>query len=101
MNKVCTALILMLITFVLTNVVLCSADTSQDLNIPLEIFGPPWDINHDGTADFTDVSLLVNQYGNSSMVSGWIREDITSDGDIGLADVCILVNHYGEWWLVI
>jgi len=101
MKKICVMIIMLILAINFVTIEISSADLSQDLEIPLEIFGPDWDINHDGIVDVMDVTLLTSEYGNYTGIPHWIREDITGDGDISIKDISILVNHYGDIWLAI
>ncbi len=79
-----------------------TADDDQ-LDLVMVFYGPNWDINHDGKANYLDVSSLVNHYGDTGPPH-WIRDDMAGsggnpDGKVNYLDVSLLVNHYGDWWL--
>lgn len=95
------------ITFILVVAMLLSMTPivfADDVTITLEFYGPDWDINHEGTDNYLDVSSLVAHYGDMvpprPRPPGEYRWDITGDGNTNYLDVSSLVNHYGEVWLV-
>lgn len=97
---ICSIILVLILSISLLNVNISSADQSQVLTMPIEFFGPYYDINHDGVVDILDVTLLTGEYGNQSGIPGWIREDIVRTGRVDIEDVSMIVTYFGEEWLV-
>jgi len=92
------------ITFPLIASSVVVADSRSTIDTIFMFYGPLWDVNHDGVADYIDASLLVTAY-NSTGTPHWIRSDMTGpggipDGDVNYLDVSMFVDNYGEVWLV-
>jgi hypothetical protein len=96
-------IIIVLLLFLSTS---AFADDVVDIDVTMEYYGPFWDVNHDGTDSYLDVSLMVGHYGETGLPTrpprgrGEYRWDIDGDGDVDYLDVSALVYHYGESWLV-
>ena len=98
MRKICITFIMisiMMVSFALP----CGADLNEDITIPMEFYGPPEDINHNGRVDYLDVSSLVSVYG-STVPPVWFRNDINRDYQVNYLDMSKLVTKYGLYWLV-
>jgi len=79
-----------------------SVNANSTITTLLAWFGPPEDINHDGSVDYLDASSLVYHYGTTDIPSGpgVARWDINRDGSCDYLDASRLVNKYGLYWLV-
>lgn len=103
MRKICITFIMisiLMVSFALP----CDADLDEDITLPMEFYGPPEDINHEGHVDYIDVSLFVNHYGGSCTPNhppGINRWDINKDGLADYLDASRLVNRYGLTWIVL
>jgi autotransporter-associated beta strand protein len=52
------------------------------------------DVNLDGTVDFSDLNILLANYGQSGKV--WRTGDFSHDGSVGLTDLSLLLSNYGH-----
>ncbi len=69
--------------------------TSQDNNnngIPDECEPCPGDLNGDGVVDLVDMSILLNNFGNTGPN---LPGDIDGDGDVDLVDLSLLLSNFG------
>jgi len=64
---------------------------SQGLLLKLAHAG---DANLDGTANFTDLLLLAQHYGQSAV--NWDQGDFTNDASVGFSDLLTLAQNYGS-----
>jgi len=78
-----------------------NANSTDTITTLIAWFGPPEDINHDGSVDYLDASSLVYHYGTTDVPSGpgIARWDINRDGSCDYLDASRLVNKYGLYWL--
>lgn len=55
------------------------------------------DVNHDGTINITDLTIVNIAYGSTPESQLWNPEDdVNSDGIIDLCDLVVVISHYGE-----
>jgi hypothetical protein len=54
----------------------------------------PGDANVDGDVDFTDLSILAQNYGATEGRT-WFEADFNGDGAVGFADLSVLAQNYG------
>ena len=83
----------------------CFGDSSVNVNIRFEYYGPNWDVVYDGWDNYLDVSSLVYHYSDTNMTPHWIRDDMTGaggvpDGVVDGLDVSMLVYYYKTTWVV-
>jgi hypothetical protein len=57
--------------------------------------GLPGDANLDGTVDFTDLAVLLSNYGESGLQT-WRSGDFDGDGTVGPNDLALLLATYGS-----
>ncbi len=73
----------------------------ENISVVYSFFGPNWDVNHNGKADYMDASMIVSTYGSTGTPDRiHFREDTDRDGDVDYHDASYFVSHYGERWLV-
>jgi hypothetical protein len=58
----------------------------------------PGDLNGDGTVNFSDLGILLSNYGDSglSVPSDYALGDINGDGSVDFSDLGILLSNYGN-----
>jgi hypothetical protein len=58
----------------------------------------PGDLNGDGTVDFSDLGILLSNYGSTglSVPSDYALGDINGDGSVDFSDLGILLSNYGS-----
>jgi hypothetical protein len=56
------------------------------------------DLNGDGTVNFSDLGILLANYGNtdSGGLSGYMLGDINDDGVVNFSDLGLLLANYGD-----
>ena len=54
----------------------------------------PWDLNKDGVTDFTDLNLVLNNWGHQGLIED--AGDATGDGAVTFEDLNLVLAHWGE-----
>jgi len=68
---------------------------TEDVTITVSVSYPSYDINKDGIVDILDITIIVENYGTTT-VEPYPRCDVNTDGIVNIEDLDCVASHFGE-----